>query len=238
MPVYLCQSGAGKEDPWRYGIQVYGAPFPIAEGDDDGDDPVQPSSSSSNKGNHDDDSSPASDAATAGGGGGGGGSTRRGGGGALAGETTGSSPDTAGAVQGSPRNDQRQHPNHRHHNHHQVGGGGGRDLVVATWMPDVDPRQGELQRRYSQPQPASPPGTAGGGGLHHHHRHVVAHPPIRRIRHAEIVLVDDVCLAHDRYWLRLRWPGRRGGFAGYVAMGRVDEVLAAAPPGQGTSRTQ
>jgi len=47
--------------------------------------------------------------------------------------------------------------------------------------------------------------------------------PIRRIRHAEVVLVDDVCLAFERYWLRLRWPGRRGGFAGYIALGKVSE---------------
>lgn len=47
--------------------------------------------------------------------------------------------------------------------------------------------------------------------------------PIRRVRHAEVVLVDDVCIAYDRYWLRLRWPGTKGGFAGYIAMGRVSE---------------
>jgi len=44
---------------------------------------------------------------------------------------------------------------------------------------------------------------------------------VRRVRHAEIVLVDDVCIAHGRYWLRLRWPGHKGGFAGYIAMGRI-----------------
>jgi len=47
--------------------------------------------------------------------------------------------------------------------------------------------------------------------------------PIRRVRHAEIVLVDDVCIAFDRYWLRLRWPGNRGGFAGYIAMGKISD---------------
>jgi hypothetical protein len=49
--------------------------------------------------------------------------------------------------------------------------------------------------------------------------------PIRRIRHAEIVLVDDVCIAHGRHWLRLRWPGHKGGFAGYIALGKVNEPL-------------
>lgn len=47
--------------------------------------------------------------------------------------------------------------------------------------------------------------------------------PIRRVRHAEVVLVDDVCVAFDRYWLRLRWPGRKGGFAGYIALGKVSQ---------------
>lgn len=45
--------------------------------------------------------------------------------------------------------------------------------------------------------------------------------PIRRVRHAEVVLIDDVCIAYSRYWLRLRWPGNKGGFAGYIAMSHV-----------------
>lgn len=49
---------------------------------------------------------------------------------------------------------------------------------------------------------------------------------IRRIRHAEVVLVDDVCIAFGRHWLRLRWPGHRGGFAGYIALGKVTEPLS------------
>ncbi|KAL7565639.1 hypothetical protein ACA910_018998 [Epithemia clementina (nom. ined.)] len=44
---------------------------------------------------------------------------------------------------------------------------------------------------------------------------------IRRIRHAEVVLVDDICISHGRYWLRLRWPGHRGGFAGYIAVQKM-----------------
>ena len=49
--------------------------------------------------------------------------------------------------------------------------------------------------------------------------------PIRRVRHAEVVLVDDVCIAFERYWLRLRWPGHKGGFAGYIALGKVGEKI-------------
>ena len=44
---------------------------------------------------------------------------------------------------------------------------------------------------------------------------------VRRVRHAEVVLVDEVSEAHGRYWLRLRWPGPRGGVAGFIALGPV-----------------
>lgn len=50
---------------------------------------------------------------------------------------------------------------------------------------------------------------------------------IRRVRHAEVVLVDDVCIAHGRYWLRLKWPGS-GGFAGYIALGATTPDMARA----------
>ena len=43
----------------------------------------------------------------------------------------------------------------------------------------------------------------------------------RRVRHAEVVLVDEVSIKFERYWLRLRWPGPRGGIAGYIALGTV-----------------
>lgn len=55
--------------------------------------------------------------------------------------------------------------------------------------------------------------------------------PIRRVRHSEVVLADDICVAHDRYWLRLRWPGKKGGFAGYIALGKVDDPILAKPDG-------
>jgi len=39
---------------------------------------------------------------------------------------------------------------------------------------------------------------------------------LRRVRHTEVVLVDEVSIWYNRYWLRLRWPGPEGGFAGYI----------------------
>lgn len=52
--------------------------------------------------------------------------------------------------------------------------------------------------------------------------------PIRRVRHAELVLVDEVSIHYGTYWLRLRWPGPRGGVAGYIALG--GEIPAACIP--------
>lgn len=54
---------------------------------------------------------------------------------------------------------------------------------------------------------------------------------IRRVRHAEVVLVDDVCIAHGRYWLRLRWPGK-GGFAGYIALGASSPYMTRQTTGE------
>ena len=46
--------------------------------------------------------------------------------------------------------------------------------------------------------------------------------PVRRIRHSEVVLVDQALRAYGRTWLRLRWPGEQGGFGGFVALSNVD----------------
>jgi hypothetical protein len=118
--------------------------------------------------------------------------------------------------------------------------GGGRDLVVGALeqsSPGVDiatDATGLRQRRGGEPQRSIP--------FRQHFPHPSAPPPIRRIRHAEVVLIDDVCIAHGRYWLRLRWPGHfqrvkdeddgkaaqrrlmNAAFAGYVAMGRVRDA--------------
>ena len=50
---------------------------------------------------------------------------------------------------------------------------------------------------------------------------------VRRVRHAEVVLADEVSASYGRYWLRLRWPGPRGGVAGYIALGVVPSAVGA-----------
>ena len=52
---------------------------------------------------------------------------------------------------------------------------------------------------------------------------------MRRIRHAEVVLVDDVCTKFGHCWLRLRWPGSNGGFAGYVCLGPTVSCFPTTP---------
>jgi hypothetical protein len=130
MPVYLCRSGSGHDEPWRYGIQVYSSPFSIVDA--------------------------------------------RAGGGLVA------------------------------------GSGGGRDLIVASAPSGSLHTTGE--------------DTEGATATDRPRSSIVTGNPIRRVRHAEVVLVDDVCVAYGRYWLRLRWPGHKGGFAGYIAMARVSDV--------------
>jgi len=49
---------------------------------------------------------------------------------------------------------------------------------------------------------------------------------IRRVRHSEVVLVDQVSIAYNRYWLRLQWPGSRGGMAGYIALGTLPSTTS------------
>jgi hypothetical protein len=139
MPVYLCVSGSGHDEPWRYGIQVYSTPFPL---DDD-----------------------------------------------IGG---GCGPET--------------------------GSGGGRDLIAAS-VPfgsvhaTTEDRNAFNERGLSRSSVSTGPRSAKVDGN-----------PIRRVRHSEIVLVDDVCISYGRYWLRIRWPGHKGGFAGYIAMAKVSDV--------------
>ena len=39
-----------------------------------------------------------------------------------------------------------------------------------------------------------------------------------------MVLVDEVSVHYNKYWLRLRWPGSRAGVAGYIVLGGIHSV--------------
>jgi hypothetical protein len=144
MPVYLCQPGTGASEPWKHGIEVYTAPFAMAEA----------SAHSSER-----------DVA-----------------------------DASAADSSFPEDNIANWANNNNNNNERNN--------------QSTPDGGEESQKV----------------------------PIRRLRHAEIVLVDDVSIAYDRYWLRLRWPGSKGGFAGYIAIGKVSEptwIRNNAPDAQG-----
>ena len=69
--------------------------------------------------------------------------------------------------------------------------------------------------------PSPPEGSSHAPAIHYGR-------PFRRVRHAEVVLVDDVCFKFGRYWLRTRMPGASGGFAGYVALPAGNDMLPTA----------
>lgn len=148
MPVYLCQSGSGYSEPWRHGIQVYAAPFPI--------------------------------------------------------NVSGSSTSL----------------------------GGGRDsIVLPATTADAGHWQTQGQQQAGQ-RGGTPAAALSLSQTNSTAEQRLAGMPIRRVRHAEVVLVDDVCVAFGRYWLRLRWPGQGEGFAGYIAMGLVGNNVGPKPNGR------
>jgi len=110
--------------------------------------------------------------------------------------------------------------------------GGGRDAVVLpATSPDVLNWESQQQQLHQQTrseqgqQSRSQPHASSTQSSDQR----LAGMAVRRVRHAEIVLVDDVCIAYGRYWLRLRWPGQREGFAGYIAMGLVEKSFDHTP---------
>lgn len=166
MPVYICQAGANSSEPWRHGLQVYEAPFPLT------DVPANVSS----QGHH---VTAPHMVPTA-----------------SEGNSQGDD-ESAGLANDPPVRRPRSQTRRANF------GRGGHSSDVSSFTED-----GNV-----------------GEGVQQHIASLRFGKPVRRIRHAEVVLVDDVCIAFDRHWLRLRWPGSKGGFAGYVALGKVNETV-------------
>lgn len=213
MPVYLCRPGLDTPEPWRHGIQVFAAPFDFVA-----DDAA---------------AAPPAPAGAVGGGGGGGNFEPRTDLVCGAEPTVAAAPavEDLGNVHATVHNDAAEAENNGNDDddgappadtgvprfaalqQYDIRGGGG----------GAAPQHSVLQYTQSARQPRGPSRAVllnqRQNNSHHNHRNVV----LRRVRHSEIVLVDDVCVYAGRYWLRLRWPGHRGGFAGYIAMGRVGD---------------
>jgi hypothetical protein len=239
MPVYVCQPGKGHPEPWRHGIQVYARPFPV-----DGSDGDKPSAtmnanrndndnSNNNNSNSNTDDAPshtvlreatavASMPTTALGA-----NVTR----SLVVPTAGGGHDWMVGTLSST--DLMQDSRNSRNDEYSAS-------VAASTM-----AQGLRQRRVARDTTSSsdepgqgpfrqPPVSSSGSApitTAESQQRLVLHPvrltnpvaemspPVRRIRHAEVVLVDDVCIAYGRYWLRLRWPGHHlGGGGGSVGI--------------------
>ena len=199
MPVYVCAPGAGSLEPWRHGIQVYERPFDLDEA----------ATTTTNNNNN---TNPIYDWPT---------------GVPLAEEEDAADDTTEQDVTSTNNNINITGDNED---------GTGPTEIATTPLRSLHNNNTNSNRSSSQQQQRTT-ATA------QPQRRSLLRPqppniPIRRIRHAELVLVDDVCIAYGRYWLRLRWPGHCNNntnhdgsvshnssslFAGYIAMGRVEE---------------
>ena len=178
MPVYLCQPGSGETEPWRHGIQVFAAPFPM---DDSSAVKVIAGSGTTRDGNF--------TAVIAGG---------------------GSGPPTC-RIDAKTLKD---------------GTADDDDNGVVAVGSDSNNNNSSNNSNSARTRGVARDGWSAGTTA------AIPATPIRRIRHAEVVLADDICIAYDRYWLRLCWPGSKRGFAGYVAMGLVSETSSAKAAGK------
>jgi hypothetical protein len=222
MPVYLCCPGLDEKDPWRHGIQVFAAPFALSDttGTNEGGAvaaDIHTTATMSIAARHSSSSSSR----------------------LQLDRTTGMEPDShppptsnnGDHTQDTTTTDTAgRHPSEEHDGENNTNNNGDHedDGDVPGEIPRFAPRAfvpatttvmggGGTTRRMMQPQQQQLPVY----GSSNTTTNSSSSLPIRRVRHAEIVLVDDVCVYAARYWLRLRWPGRKGGFAGYIAMGLV-----------------
>jgi hypothetical protein len=192
MPIYLCKPGINSVEPWRHGIPVYPHPFPLN---------TKPSTNSST---------------------GEGGLDR----GRDRGESTGHGSSTVTVTVTANEG-----------NLNTTSTNNGMAMNLLEHDQREQQRQEEEDEDWEETRNQSSTETTGttllnighGGPersvLSTRHSGSTSTPfssqsisAIRRIRHSEVVLVDDVVYMYSNYWLRLRWPGSKGGFAGYVCL--------------------
>jgi len=87
----------------------------------------------------------------------------------------------------------------------------------ATNPPQQRGRGGAIGNEYNDINPIGT-NTSDSTSQQQRQRRFIETPVMRRVRHAEVVLVDRVSFRYQCYWLRLKWPGPQGGFAGYIAL--------------------
>lgn len=194
MPIYQCKPGSDSNEPWRHGVPVHELPFPIA------------------------------------------------------GNITSSNNNDSGGVGGSGNKMSGHNTNQHssfHHNQYSATNGGDKNPIREHEYEDDTTRYTTHNTHQTHPNNANSAAFTSSNDilpitnqnnstndnydnnnmdLHTYDtfsniRGVGSSPPIRRVKHAEIVLVDEVSIHFGNYWLRLRWPGKRGGVAGYIALG-------------------
>ena len=192
MPIYLCKPGVNSVEPWRHGIPVYPHPFPLNA----------KSSTSSRTGDGLDQARDRDAAEVVC---------------STAGSTGPGSSTVTVTVTGSEGNVNAtrsiamtllEHDQHEDENQQQEEE---EDWEETRNQPSTE-TSGTTLVNIGHGGPERPaPSTR-------HSPSTQSVRAIRRIRHSEVVLADDVVYMYSNYWLRLCWPGSKGGFAGYVCL--------------------
>jgi len=225
MPVYLCRPGHASSEPWRHGVQVYAYPFridgstPAAAGSAEtvagAGPPAPPGATTASVAATSTPGSEASPSAAVffpegAGGGRRGGTNGPGSGNPLlrrrrqSASTSGTTGTAATPTTGAPALSEPSR------------------AATAAAVASADQLSGSDQNQQQQQQPPSVYAE-----VTHRAASAGVGVAVRRVRHAEVVLADEVSASYGRYWLRLRWPGPRGGVAGYIALGVVPSSVGA-----------
>mmetsp|Transcript_9809 Transcript_9809/g.14602 ORF Transcript_9809/g.14602 Transcript_9809/m.14602 type:complete len:956 (-) Transcript_9809:81-2948(-) len=201
MPIYLCKPGSGSPEPWRHGVPVYALPFPLDN-----------TSTSSSGGTSN--SNANANAHTEGGG-----FTMTQGGSATTNTNTNTNTSTSSsnAIMSSSQTDsplqmhQYEDVNTRYTTHTLGSSPAGptTTTTAAAAAATTTTLTSTTTSKFTSTFTSMP---------------IIRRSPIRRVKHAEVVLVDEVSVHYGNFWLRLRWPGKRGGVAGYIALGGTDVV--------------
>ena len=203
MPIYLAQPGVSSKEPWRHGLQVYERPFPINLELDNHD-----SSNNNNNNNNDDDYRQQQSSSNIGG------VTAAAGGGDTNQQLRPTMRHDTTLSQSHSSLNNNEGPNHHHNSINESTKSA--NSSTATLSSAV---AGMTSQQITDNNNNSNNGSNDGTSAQATTSNYLPKPkPLRRIRHSEIVLVDQCLIAYGRYWLRLKWPGEQGGHGGYVAL--------------------
>lgn len=221
MPIYLCKPGVNSVEPWRHGIPVYPHPFPLN---------AKSSANRSTGDGLDRDRDASAVVRSTAGGTGHGSSTVT----VTVTANEGNVNTTSSIAMNMLENDQHEHEEHQQDEEEDWEETRNQSSNETTGATLVNIGHGGPERSAPSTRQSASTSTPLSS------QSVSA---IRRIRHSEVVLVDDVVYMYSNYWLRLCWPGSKGGFAGYICLvahtNHIKQTLdAGAGDGDGTNSIQ